>query len=793
MKINKPASGLAAAAVLSLATAGIMAPGAASAESVDGDIQITNTETVSVLMGADGSIDAQRVYDQLVFSGRGSVDVSNPVSTEGLRNLDGFGGWSVADGAQRIKTDVNGEQRYRSVSDFTGDLPVSVDVEYTLNGKKVEPGEVVGERGTLEVRYTVTNLTGKQQDVTFTDGEGNTKTVQKSVVIPLVGSMSTVLPSNFTEVRSDEANAAGDGKGGTQLSFTMTLFPPIGSDRATFGYTAKIADGVIPEAAISLLPVNPLESPSFKGGAASYQGGADSGADLTAGAVEIDQNVLKLRDGANDLVDGLLQLRDGANELNAGLSGKAAPGARELASGAGDLDAGAKKLNDGAGRLNSGAGELGTGAGQVDDGAKQLRGGAGRLSGGSKKVEAGAGELDAGVAELQAGAGLLDGGLADANSKVPGLSAGAIKIRDGLEKVDAGLGQLHGQVGGGLNQINAGAVTLIAALETQLIPGLQQAEAALANASALANSLEDSLPQKANLLALIGGANGGVGQVRAGLSGQVLDGAVQTRDGSAQLIAGLDAQLSENAGDGTVRFGVKALRAGVVGELIPGIDALSVGIEKLSAGASELAAGTGELKAGSSALAAGSAELSSGAGELLSGTKSLSDGTGRLSSGAGDLAEGARELASGTGTLSDGTGKLSAGAAELSSGLGDAASGSGRLAEGLETAAGSAPALPEGAQELSDKGTSQLVNVGNGTAMDYGLKYALIEASAARAASAQPYGSPADASGLTAYKFELASADGEGSANGTRGVAAVVLGAAALGLMGLRRRGVFGS
>ena len=41
---------------------------------------------------------------------------------------------------------------------------------------------------------------------------------------------------------------AGDGKGGTKLSFTMTLFPPIGSDTATFGYTAEIADGVVPRA-----------------------------------------------------------------------------------------------------------------------------------------------------------------------------------------------------------------------------------------------------------------------------------------------------------------------------------------------------------------------------------------------------------------------------------------------------------------------------------------------------------------------------------------------------------------
>ena len=64
----------------------------------------------------------------------------------------------------------------------------------------------------------------------------------------------------------------------------MTLFPPIGSTTAVFGYTADINDGVVPRAEISALPVNPLESPTFKTAAASYQGGADTGAKLTDGA-----------------------------------------------------------------------------------------------------------------------------------------------------------------------------------------------------------------------------------------------------------------------------------------------------------------------------------------------------------------------------------------------------------------------------------------------------------------------------------------------------------------------------
>ena len=117
---------------------------------------------------------------------------------------------------------------------------------------------------------------------------------------------------------SDEANIAGDGRGGTKMSFTMTLFGPIGKPEASFGYRANISDGVIPPATISALPVSPLDSPSFKGGAASYQSGATTGATLTAGATQIDANLLRLRDGAGELLAGLIKLSDGASNSTRG-------------------------------------------------------------------------------------------------------------------------------------------------------------------------------------------------------------------------------------------------------------------------------------------------------------------------------------------------------------------------------------------------------------------------------------------------------------------------------------------
>ena len=287
-----------------------------------GDVAVVNTETVQVYLDAEGKIDSSRVYEQLTLTGNGSVDLANPIEESGLRNLDGFSGFEVANGSQRVSTDVDGVERLRTVSDYDGELPLKVTVAYLLDGEEVEPGDVVGASGELEVRYKVQNVTGVEQTISYPDGSGGLTTDTVEVPIPIVGSLSTVAPPSFTNVQSGQANIAGDGKGGTRLSFTMTLFPPIGSDTVEFGYTATIKDGVVPNASVSALPVNPLQSPSFKTAGDSYESGSATGLQLAMGAETIDENLLKLRDGSAQLLSGLMRLSAGADQLNAGLAGE---------------------------------------------------------------------------------------------------------------------------------------------------------------------------------------------------------------------------------------------------------------------------------------------------------------------------------------------------------------------------------------------------------------------------------------------------------------------------------------
>lgn len=759
-RMNVPLRVAAVTASAALVTMSVGAPALAA----EGDIEVVNTETVKVYTDATGAVDSMRIYEQISLTGDGEVDLRNPIATDGLRNLDGFGGYSVEDGEQVASVSVDGERRLRSVSDYDGELPLDIQVRYFLDGEPIEPGDVVGEDGELEVRYTVKNVTGAPQEVTIDDGSGGTVTRTVEVPIPMVGSLTVTTPPNFTDVRSDQANLAGDGKGGTKLSFTMTLFPPIGSDTAEFGYTANISDGVIPRAAITALPVNPLESPSFASAGESYKGGADTGTELAAGASEIDANLLKLRDGAGELLAGLIQLRDGAQELQAGLAGEAAPGAAQLAAGAtelsggiGQLDAGAGQLSAGASELSAGAGRLGAGINLVDDGAQQLAAGgrelsagtsqlaAGtrRLSAGTRQVDQGAKELDAGAQQLAGGAGALADGLTEAGSKAPALIDGLEQVQDGLELVDGGLTTMYSGIGelptkagplyDGIGLLRDGIGTL--ADDDSLLGGLQALSGKFTEVSDSVGQINSGVVC-ADLL--VKHVLSGVPAPPACYSAKLFPEGAPTLTPLADVPA---ATVLTNASGAlaTVSGGLGAVQSGLT-SMDPEAPGLALGVAKLQCGLDNQVFANTVLDAvcldpetglrpngllqGINLLGGGISQLVSGVVQqvqggigavdddpadktLRGGVNGLQAGVAEIQAGGETLLEGMAQLAAGAGQLDEGALALALGTGQLSAGTGELASGAGELRAGASELNAGAGQLAAGAGELAG-GTGQL-------------------------------------------------------------------------------------
>jgi putative membrane protein len=793
----------------------------------NGGVDVVNTETVQVYTDADGHVKSKRLYEQLALSGHGKVRLENPVSKNGLRNLDGFGGFDVKNGVEYVNATVDGEKALRSLNTYKGDLPLNISIAYTLDGKKVSADDVVGKSGHLQVRFSVENVSSKEQEISFPDGKGGTVTKTVEVPIPIVGSLGLVAPSNFRNVTSGEANLAGDGKGGTQMSFTMTLFPPIGSTKADFGYEADITDGVVPRVSVSALPVDPLASPTFKSAANSYQGGADTGTELTAGATEIDGNLLKLRDGAADLLAGLLKLHDGADELSAGLNDTAVPGAEKLAGGA-------KQLDDGLGQLDDGASQLADGSGDLDAGAKKLRKGAGQLSSGLGQAKSGASDLKKGTSQIASGQKSLADGLQQLKSGVEGLPASVQEQVDKDPAYNALTGALQSVIGGIGTSSDTSKTTILGALNNMKW-GLRHPAAAcsvdaarcgvLDAVEAVRDGINAQLDAAGGLPAALAAARTSAGCATDQVCAGNLDAIIPTlsalpdqlktaRDtlnlaiqGGGQIVTGIgDLQSSLSKGDPAncaadpTSCGAKQALQAVLGGIPQLVSALSQSVSQtLLANIGTGAKGcdpTKTLLCAADTLAAGSSTLDDGAGTLLGGMKDLStggkqlaDGTGDLADGTRDLRSGANKLADGAGDAADGSGQLADGANDLADGLGDAADGSSRIADGLGEAAEGAPQIVDGTGRLSAEGTSKLVEAGTSTAQSYGEMVAVIKAGGERAQTeSMVYGAPKDAIGLAAYSYVIEGADGSGGRNFNRALLAGGLLVIAGGVTLLRRR-----
>lgn len=739
----------------------VTGPTAYAASNAAGDgVDAVNTETVQVYMNSNAEPTSKRVYEQLALTGNGKVDLRNPIATKGLRNLAGFGGIKVKNGEQIIDTTVDGTKKYRSVSDYTGSLPLDVDVDYTLDGKKVEPGDVVGKSGKLKVLYTVTNRTGKDEKVSYKDAEGKTRTTTEEVVIPMVGSLTTTTPGSFTNVKSGEANIAGDGKGGTKLSFTMTLFPPIGAPQTSFGYTATIKNGVVPRVDVSALPVNPLESPTFSKAAASYQGGADTGIQLTDGAVQIDSNLLKLRDGAKDLLQGLVKLRKGSSDLSEGLNGEAGPGAKKLDAGASALNVGLNKLRNGSGQLRDGTGTLRDGTGQVNDGANQLEGGTGTLVDGTGRLSVGTAKALAGGKSLSGGLEQISGGLSQLQAQLSSQDsqAGIQQIRDGIVALSAGVGDPNAGPNsttliGGLKSLNNAAAGLPAA--TAGATKIREGAEALANNSTglpaaksgldgaktqLDTSLNTTNPQSpSDFDRLVGGATAlqnnaacAADATCKGTADAVKNGLVTAKGNLAQLSTGLG-QISSGLGGAIAKItssdpanpglvlGATRLEGGLTQAsagsaklensastlIAPGLQKLLAGYDQLIGKLAEATTGIGKLNTGAASAYTGSNDLAAGLGTLDTGADQLDAGAVRLNDGVIKLADGTLKLDNGAIKLNSGAIKLADGTVVASDGSKKLANGATQLSSGLVAAASGSTKITDGLKKAA-KGTTKL-------------------------------------------------------------------------------------
>lgn len=607
-------------------------------------------ESVYVKADASGKVNETTVTEWLKNPNNGKTeDVTELQNVENVKGDETY--TTGSEGSVSWKSEGK-DIYYQGTTDK--ELPVDVEITYTLDGKEVAAKDLKGKDGKLEMKVQYTNKSKETVDVS---GES----VEMYTPFAMVTAM--MLPSDeYTNVTIDHGKIVSDGDKNIVVGLG---FPGL---EENLNLESRDIDIDIPDSFTITADVkNASVGPTMTVASSDVleQFGLDeidSFDDLSDSVGELENAAQQLTDGSAKAADGSSALADGSNTLATGIG--------TLADGTSALATGVKTLADGVNTLNSKSGDLTKGVSDLASGVNDYTGGVSDLADGSSKVSAGAESLKNGLATAQtgieglaAGVGTLRGGFeGDGTQNNPGannLANGTVQAIGSTSTAIDNLASLITQMAGNQGTVEAKATVTgkdeaVEAAVNQLVStGIVTEENREACATAIRTAVNSNISAEAK-----------VTSEKASVDPTEAIKAAKTAVGTASAYA---AGLQTN-----------------VEALYEGTKTVQSGVEDLKKGNSQLAAGAKDLADGTSALASGASTLNDKSGLLVAGTSKLKEGGNQLATGVGQLAAGASAAVTGAGEVAKGAGALKTGADTLADGAGTLADGNKTLADGME-------------------------------------------------------------------------------------------------------------
>ena len=276
------------------------------------DTEAVKDETVYVMTAADGSAQKILVSDW----------IKNALPAEAQKAIE-----SLND-AQQVKDDC-----------WTGtiqkELPVSMSIHYTLDGKTVTPSELAGKSGKVTIRFEYEN---NQYEVRTVNG------VSQKVYVPFVALTGALLDtSHFSNVTVSNGKLINDGD---RIAVMGMAFPGLQEDLGISKEQLDLPDYVEISADVTDFTLETTLTVVSN----SLLNEVDTD-DLTSG------DLGSLSDSLGKLTDAMDQLMDGSSQLYDGLC--------TLLDSCGQLSDGVDQLTDGLDQLSSNSSALNAGAKQV--------------------------------------------------------------------------------------------------------------------------------------------------------------------------------------------------------------------------------------------------------------------------------------------------------------------------------------------------------------------------------------------------------------------------------------------
>lgn len=616
---------------------------------VEEDGNLYKDESVYVKADASGKVNETTVTEWLKNPNNGKTeDVTELQNVENVKGDETY--TTGSEGSVSWKSEGK-DIYYQGTTDK--ELPVDVDISYTLDGKEVDAKDLKGKDGKLEMKVQYTNKSKETVDVS---GES----VEMYTPFAMVTAM--MLPSDeYTNVMIDHGKIVSDGDKNIVVGLG---FPGL---EENLNLESKDIDIDIPDnftitADVKNASVGPTMTVASSDVLEQFGlDEIDSFDDLTDSVGELENAAQQLTDGSAKAADGSSALADGSNTL--------ATGAGTLADGTSALATGVKTLADGVNTLNSKSGDLTEGVSDLASGVNDYTGGVSNLADGSSKVSAGAESLKNGLATAQTG--------------IEGLAAGVGTLRGGFE----GDGTKNNP---GANNLANGTVQAIGATSTAidnlaaLIKDMAGNQGTV-QAQATINGKDQAVEAAVNQLVSAGIVTEENKESCAAAIRTAVDDHISAEEKVTSEKASADPTEAIKAAKtavGTASTYAAGLQTNV-GALYKGTKTVQSGVEDLKKGNSRLAAGAKELADGTSALASGASTLNDKSGLLVAGTSKLKEGGNQLAAGVGQLAAGASVAVTGAGEVAKGAGALKTGADTLADGAGTLADGNKTLADGM--------------------------------------------------------------------------------------------------------------
>lgn len=616
---------------------------------VEEDGSLYKDESVYVKADASGKVNETTVTEWLKNPNNGKTeDVTELQNVENVKGDETY--TTGSEGSVSWKSEGK-DIYYQGTTDK--ELPVDVEITYTLDGKKVEAKDLKGKDGELEMKVQYTNQSKETVDVS---GES----VEMYTPFAMVTAM--MLPNDeYTNVTIDHGKIVSDGDKNIVVGLG---FPGM---EENLNLEGKDIDIDIPDSFTITADVkNASVGPTMTVASSDVleQFGLDeidSFDDLSDSVGELENAAEQLTDGSAKAADGSSALADGSNTL--------ATGAGTLADGTSALATGVKTLADGVNTLNSKSGDLTKGVSDLATGVNDYTGGVSALSDGSSKVSAGAEGLKKGLETAQTGIGDLASGVGTLKS---GFEGNGTEENPGANKLANGTVQAIGATSTAIDNLAA------------LIKDMAGNQGAV-QAQATINGKDQAVEAAVNQLVSAGivteeNKESCAAAIRTAVNDHIsAEAKVTSEKASADPTGAIEAAKTAVGTASTYAAGLQKN----VGALYEGTKTVQGGVEDLKKGNSQLAAGAKDLADGTSALASGTSTLNDKSSLLVAGTSKLKEGGNQLAAGVGQLAAGASSAATGVGEVAKGAGALKTGADTLADGAGTLADGNKTLADGM--------------------------------------------------------------------------------------------------------------